>query len=72
MNRIQYKNKYGKYINYIKVAPGITAMEGTAGSMPSLTIRKHGKKIYYRGSSLYFSKNLTAEDCDYLKSLAKI
>jgi hypothetical protein len=72
MNRIQYKNKYGQYVDYIKITPGITAVEGMDGSTPSLTIRKHGKKIFYRGNSLYFSKNLTAEDCDYLKSLAKI
>jgi len=72
MKRIRYQKNNGQFIDYIHIAKGITAVEGFDGSMPFLTIKKHGKKIYYRGSSLYFSPNLTNEDQDYLKSLAKI
>ena len=47
MKRIQYQKNNGQFIDYIHIAKGITAVEGFDGSMPFLTIKKHGKKIYY-------------------------
>jgi len=72
MKRIRYQRKNGQFIDYIHITKGITAIDGMEGNMPFLTIKKHGKKIYYRGNSLYFSTHLTDEDQDYLRSLAKI
>ncbi len=57
--------------NYIRIAPGLTATEGMNGNLPSLTIRRNGKRIkYFRGSSLIFAEALTEEDKQYLVSLA--
>ena len=65
---IEKIRRHGKYI---RIAPGLTATEGTDGNLLALTIRKRGKLIhYYRGSSLGFSHPLTIEDKKYLAVLA--
>lgn len=57
--------------DYIRLGQGRTAKEGREGNLPTLTIRENGKEIKrYRGSSLVFNVILTAEDKDYLASLA--
>ena len=57
---------------YISISDGITATEGLKGNIPTLIIRKNGKKVKeYTGSSLRFSKELTEEDKRYLAYLAE-
>jgi len=51
----------------ILLGNGTTATERRSGGLPELVIRKNGKITHeYRGSSLYFSRNLTEEDKNYL------
>ena len=58
--------------HYIKIRPGITAIEACDGGLPELRINKNGKEVaLYRGSSLGFSDPLTGEDCKYLLALAE-
>ena len=65
------KSNIRRHGNHIRIAPGITAIEGREGNMQTLTIRENGKIIAaYRGSSLYFAEKLTDEDCAYLAGLA--
>jgi len=64
-------DKITRHSNYIKIALGITATEGSDGNLPSLLVRKNGRKVAkYRGSSLVFGERLTDEDRRYLASLA--
>ena len=66
MNNIK---RHGKTI---LMGNGITATEGKDGNLPTLSIRKNGKKVAFsRGSSLGFSTKLTDEDKKYLLSLIK-
>ncbi|MCD7996423.1 MAG: hypothetical protein LUH21_04230 [Clostridiales bacterium] len=56
----------------ILLGGGITATEGRSEGLPGLVIRRNGKITHeYRGSSLYFSINLTEEDKKYLAALAE-
>lgn len=59
--------------NYIKCGHGVTAVvKYPAGSLPEITIRKHGKVVKVaRGSSLYFSCPLTDEDRQWLDTLCE-
>jgi hypothetical protein len=58
--------------NYIEIEPGVTAIEGMDGNLPTLIIRRGGKIIKtYRGSSLVFARRLTDEDSRYLASLGQ-
>lgn len=62
-----------RHSNTILLGQGYTATEhyGGGSQLPELVIRKNGKIIHeYRGSSLYFSKELTEEDKEYLIALA--
>ena len=65
------KTKIKRRGNYIWIAKGITAIEGTDGGLRTMKIRKNGKVVRsYRGSSLDFGINhLSEEDQDYLASL---
>lgn len=54
----------------ILLGDGLTATEGHDG-LPTLVIRRNGKRVKsYRGSSLDFCRRLTADDKQYLASLA--
>lgn len=64
------KNMIKRHGNHIRLGDGITAVEGMDGNLPTLSIRKNGKEMkFFRGSSLVFSSDLTAEDKCYLRSL---
>jgi hypothetical protein len=57
--------------DYIWISPGITAREGYEGSLPTLEIRRKGKRVkFYRGSSLYFADPLSLQDKQFLEALA--
>lgn len=63
-------NDIRRHGNYIMLGQHRTATEGRDGNMPTLTIKENSKEIKsYRGSSLYFGKELTSEDKEYLASL---
>lgn len=71
MNKINISDirRHGRTI---LLGGGMTATEGTSCGLPGIVIRKNGKIIHeYRGSSLYFSKDLTEEDKRYLAMLAE-
>ena len=66
------KSNIRRHGNHIRIAPGITAIEGREGNMRTLTIKQDGKVIKtYRGSSLHFAEKLTDEDREYLAGLAE-
>lgn len=66
------KKKVKRHGNHIRIASGITAIEGREGGLPTLTIRKDGVIVKeYKGSSLIFLEELTDEDKSYLVSLVK-